>query len=74
MSYNGYENYETWNVCLWWNNDENSYHFYRHYAPFTARSVEEFVRENMPEGTPDFDSPADYDNVNWHEVAENFNE
>ena len=25
MSYNGYSNYETWNVCLWILNDEELY-------------------------------------------------
>ncbi len=25
MSYNGWSNYETWNVSLWLNNDEGSY-------------------------------------------------
>lgn len=25
MSYNGYLNYETWNVCLWIGNDEGLY-------------------------------------------------
>lgn len=28
-SYNGWPNYETWNVMLWMDNDEPSYRFYR---------------------------------------------
>jgi len=29
MSYNGWPNYETWNVMLWLDNDEPMYRFYR---------------------------------------------
>ena len=27
MSYNGWTNYETWNVALWMDNDETSYQY-----------------------------------------------
>ena len=29
MSYNGWTNYETWNVALWMDNDEPTYHIAR---------------------------------------------
>ena len=32
MAYNGWKNYETWNVALWWDNDEGSQEWTREVA------------------------------------------
>jgi hypothetical protein len=75
--YNGHTNWATWNVMLWLDNDEGLYKEYRRLAArrrFSADSAEEFVKEWMPSGTPDFDSPAEFSNVDWDSIAENMNE
>jgi hypothetical protein len=77
MPYNGWTNYETWNVALWLGNDEGLYCAYREALecePFTADSLAALVmNELLPEGTPDFEGPADYREVNWQEIADNLN-
>jgi hypothetical protein len=74
QGYNGYSNYETWNVCLWMANDEPLYRSVIRNAPFTADEAEAFTRDLFPDGTPDFDSVEDFDLVDWDEVAQDYNE
>ena len=48
--YNGWENYETWNVALWINNDQGLYDI-----AMEAGNYQDFVDalEGIIEGTPD---------------------
>jgi len=77
MSYNGWPNYETWNVALWFGNDEGLYRAVRAERPYTAAKAERVALEWMPDGTPDFDDmggAAAYDRVDWQEIAASWNE
>jgi hypothetical protein len=78
--YQGWPNWETWNVALWFGNDEGLYHaVLDHHGKFTATSAKRFVLDLLPNGTPDFESsdqgyPYHYSRVRWREIAESFNE
>ena len=74
--YNGWLNWETWNCNLWVENDEGLYHARKDCKVgfWTPATVEGFFREFLPNGTPDFDSPADYKSVDWQEIADSWNE
>ena len=82
MSDNGYQgwaNWETWNVYLWAGNDEGLYRMMMDFVTamrgrVTAGGAEEFFKELMPDGTPDFDDAQEYDAVDWHEIADAMNE
>ncbi len=49
--YNGWTNYETWNVALWWGNDEGSYNTYRNRC---AEALQDHT--DMANGTIDRDA------------------
>lgn len=79
MSYNGWTNYETWNVPLWCDNEEPVYRArmecnQRCTDDWTAETAFEFVHQFWPHGqTPDL-SPSDTISINWTEIADNWNE
>jgi len=78
--YNGWTNYETWNVNLWLNNDQGTYDFivelakqYADDAPMLAQALESFVDELQPELEASMFSDilnAAMLEVNWQEIAD----
>jgi hypothetical protein len=81
MAYNGWTNYETWNVNLWIDNDEGTYRekidFIRRLGEVRGEHVREFF-EHMGSDTPDFATmrengePVDLDAINFAEIAEHW--
>lgn len=79
MSYNGWKNWQTWNVALWLGNDEGLYRAAvelkkRARPRVRAIHAETFVRDLMPDGTPDmvgkFPPGRDvYQGVAWGAIA-----
>lgn len=78
VGYNGYRNWETWNVALWFANDEPLYRsaraHIREFGRFNAARAKDFVKQALPKGTPDFKSPWEYNKVAWSEVSKSLNE
>lgn len=72
--YNGWKNWETWNLNLWAMNDEGAYGKVWSGRPYTAQSAESMGRKLWPGGTPDMDSVGDLDAVDWQEIADAWNE
>lgn len=75
--YNGFENRETWLVCLWLDNEEHLHRAARFKAKLGATRFEQFVYamadETKISGTvfADFVSDA-LGEVNWDECVEHF--
>jgi hypothetical protein len=78
MAYNGWTNWATWNVELWLDNEEPLYRAKCAFIRRTDRddidnlSVERFVLDYFPNGTPDMDSAKELADVNWQEIAESW--
>jgi len=74
-TYNGWTNWETWNLLLWVTNEESLYkeatHFAHIYSSMMAfeKKCEDFFRRMFPEGTPDM-KEEEMQAVNWAEVAQ----
>lgn len=84
--YNGYKNYNTWNIVLWLHNDENAYQYVTQQAkihkkfnhlwnPVLAKkTASEIMRScfNKPE-TPDGVKVSSKD-IDWKQVSDALNE
>lgn len=77
--YNGWTNYETWNVKLWIDNDQGSYEYWRERTRESGGDVADlaqWLRDEHEDGMPEIDGTyADLlrgalSDVNWHEIAE----
>jgi hypothetical protein len=83
QSYNGWTNYETWNVALWIDNEQGSYDEARDMAR-RARSESELadkLKGWVEDMTPDLGASmfadllgAALSSVDWYEIAEHYYE
>jgi hypothetical protein len=83
MSYNGWKNWQTWNVNLWLSNDEGMYmtcraakHRQEPGGRFNAKTAKVYILMLMPNGTPDMKNKGaeGYKGVDWKAVAQSMND
>ena len=82
-NYNGWANYETWNVKLWLDNDEGVYRTINTEAqhlkglPNDVSKLADFIKDYVEENTPDLGSScyadllnASLSEVDYYQIAE----
>ena len=82
QEYNGWTNWETWNVALWADNEEETYKTKQRFVRglrivawgYFVGHVEHFCKEIYPSGTPDMKDESEMDNVNYQEIADAWQE
>ena len=78
--YNGWTNWETWQILLWASNDQNLYNETQRFVDFFSnragfnQKVRYFFRDMFSSGTPDMDSEKEMEAVNWDEITQHLKE
>ena len=81
MTYNGWSNYETWNIKLWLDNEEGSYRYCKDLVRRAKNTrdlslqLKDMIEENAPELGASMYADllnSSISEVNWYEIAESY--
>ena len=77
QGYNGWTNYETWNIALWLDNEEPLYRAYQRMLPVSSGDLKEWIYSMFEENGGkfgDLDSEEELERVDWDGIVNSFNE
>tara|TARA_E500000305_G_C3869036_1_gene164229 strand:+ start:281 stop:553 length:273 start_codon:yes stop_codon:yes gene_type:complete len=79
-TYNGWTNWQTWNVLIWLDNEQNLYNAKESFIRRNEHKqnfeiiVKSFLTDIFPNGTPDMKTAEEMEAVNYEEIAETWQE